>query len=143
MRARARRLEGAEGAMATAIEKLELAKKHLKKVQGAWNPPEWADLALYGFYCLEAAVDAAAIHHGVAVKAEHRDRVRAAETLHSKHGLPDIADLLRELNTLRKSEAYGDIEAPEMDPERIATEVEEYVEAVSNRIRSRRKDTDS
>jgi len=118
----------------TAAEKLQLAKKHLKRVQVAWDPPEWADLALYGFYCLEAAVDAAAIHHGIPVKAEHRLRVQAAETLHSKHGFPDIADLLRDLNTLRKSEAYGDVEAPEMDPERIAIEVEEYVEAVSGLI---------
>ncbi len=122
--------------MATAAEKVQLARKHLKKVQAAWDPPEWADLALYGFYCLEAAVDAAAIHHGIAAKAEHRSRVLAAETLHSKHGLPDIADLLRALNALRKSEAYGDEEAPEMDPERIATEVEEYVEAVSRLVRS-------
>jgi hypothetical protein len=35
---------------------------------------------------------------------------------------------------LRKSEAYGDVEAPEMDPEQIAAKVEEYVEAVSGLI---------
>lgn len=93
--------------MATAAEKLRLAKKHLRKVQVACYAPDWADLSLYGFYCLEAAVDAAAIYYGLEVGAQHWRRVETAEVLHSEHGLPNVTDLLRELNEVRKSEAYG------------------------------------
>lgn len=45
--------------MATVEEKLALANKHLAKVQVAWDPPNWLELSLFGFYALEAAVDAA------------------------------------------------------------------------------------
>jgi len=38
------------------------------------------------------------------------------------------------LNDARKSEAYGDIERPELDPEDIAIEIEEYVDAVERLI---------
>jgi hypothetical protein len=37
-------------------------------VRTAWDPPDWADLSFFGFYCLEAAVEAAAIHHSVRVR---------------------------------------------------------------------------
>ncbi|MCI0453339.1 MAG: hypothetical protein L0Z51_13340 [Candidatus Latescibacteria bacterium] len=40
------------------------------------------------------------------------------------------ADLLRDLNETRKSEAYGDVVAPTLDAEDVAREIEEYVEAV-------------
>ena len=43
--------------MQEAHEKLELARRHLGRVQAAWDPPDWADLSLYGFYALEAAVE--------------------------------------------------------------------------------------
>lgn len=97
--------------MASAAEKLELARRHLRRVEVAWDPPDWADLSLYGFYCLEAAVDAAAIHHSVESQAQHWSRVSAARVLTSNHALPDVADLLRDLNEARKSAAYGDVEA--------------------------------
>ena len=35
-----------------------------------------------------------------------------------------------DLNETRKSESYGDIEAPELDAEDTATRIENYVEAV-------------
>jgi len=42
-------------------KKLALARHHLKRVLSAWDDPtDWDDLSLYGFYCLEAAVEAAA-----------------------------------------------------------------------------------
>lgn len=109
--------------MATADHKLALSRKHLLKVEEAWELPDWADLSLYGLYCLEAAVDAATIHYGHPVQAQHWSRVDAAQWLHSKHGLPDIAELLRELNEARKSEAYGDVEAPELDAEEVANSI--------------------
>lgn len=117
--------------MASAAEKLELARKHLRRVEVAWDPPDWADLSLYGFYCLEAAVDAAAIYHGVEARATHPSRVSAARVLTSKHGLRDVSDLLRDLNEARKSAAYGDVEAPDLDAEDLVTTLQEYVEAVA------------
>jgi len=33
--------------------KLALARRHLERVQQAWDDPlDWDDLSLYGFYCL-------------------------------------------------------------------------------------------
>ena len=41
----------------TAAESLDLARRHLVKVQAAWDDPtDWADLSLYGFLCLEACI---------------------------------------------------------------------------------------
>ena len=54
--------------MATAQGKLELAEKHLERVQGAWDPPDWPQLSMFGFYALEAAVEAAALHYGLEVQ---------------------------------------------------------------------------
>ncbi len=117
--------------MPTALEKLHLARKHLRRVQVAWDPPEWADLSLYGFYSLEAAVDAAALHLKQPITAVHAQRVAVAKTLHTKWGLPDVAELLRDLNEVRKSEAYGDVAAPKLDAESVAGAIEEFVDAVS------------
>jgi len=117
--------------MPDANDKLELAKRHLERVQLAWDPPDWADLSLYGFYALEAAVEAASLHFGMAVNKNHYARVEAAQTLHLDCGLSDVSALLRDLNEARKSEAYGDVQAPELDAEDVASEVESYIETVS------------
>lgn len=117
--------------MSTAAEKLTLAQRHLERVQLAWDPPDWADLSLYGFYALEAAVEAACLHHGMKVRKTHWDRVQAAETLHDQQGLEDVSDLLRDLNETRKSEAYGDVEAPALDAEDVASQIELYIESVA------------
>ncbi len=48
--------------MPDAQTKLELARRHLKRVLAAWDDPtDWDDLSLYGFFCLEAAIEAAAL----------------------------------------------------------------------------------
>lgn len=122
--------------MGIADEKLALACKHLAKVQVAWlDPVDWADLSLYAFFALENAVVAAATHVGVPWKATHPDKVEAARILHSQQSLPEIAELLKELNELRKSESYGDISPPRSySAEEIATAVENYVEHVAQRI---------
>ena len=122
--------------MATAAEKLALARKHLEQARDAWDPPDWADLSFYGFYSLEAAVEAAAIHHGISVTRSHWSRVEAAEQLHKDHGLPDVAELLGDLNETRKSEAYGDVEAPELDAEDVISGIDTYVEAVDRLVGS-------
>lgn len=116
--------------MPTAQEKLELAQRHLERVQEAWDPPDWADLSFYGFYALEAAVEAASLHYGMNVQKAHWARVEAAKTLHRQHGLPDVSELLRDLNEARKSEAYGDVPAPELDAEHVASEIESFIDTV-------------
>lgn len=97
---------------------LVLARRHLDKVQTAWTEPtDWADLSLYGFYCLEAAVLAAEAHFGRTPPRTHVAKTSAAAALHSNHDLPDVTDLLRQLNEARKSEAYGDVARPDLDAE--------------------------
>ena len=117
--------------MSKKLEKLTLARRHLDRVQNAWDEPDWDDLSLYGFYCLEAAVEAAALNFGFSTSTKHWEKVDVALRLHKTKGLPDISDLLRKLNDARKAAAYGDIELPELDAEDTAAEIEEYVEAVA------------
>ena len=119
----------------TAEEMLKLAQSHLERVQAAWdNPVDWSDLALYGFYCLEAALGAACRHLGIDPTTKHWAKVDVAKEIATKHGVPDVSNLLSELNTARKAAAYGDTPWPELDPEDVATEIEEYVEAVQRLI---------
>jgi hypothetical protein len=115
----------------TAADQLALAKRHLQRVQAAWDPPEWLDLATFGFYALEAAVMAAATHVNLPAQRTHPGKVKAAGDLAAQHGLPDISQLLRDLNEARKSEAYGDVTFPTgLDAQAVAIAVEEYVDAV-------------
>ena len=90
-----------------------------------------ADLSLYGCYCLEDAVAAASRHVGMEFRARHPTKLEAARKLHDAHGLPDVSELLYNLNTARKVAVYGDIAAPEVDPAHVATTIEEYVDAVA------------
>lgn len=117
--------------IAKAGDELALARHHLKRVLGAWDDPtDWDDLSLYGFYCLEASVAAAAVRVGIGTSKKHWEKADVAGELHRKHGLPDIEQLLRDLNDARKSAAYGDIPAPELNAKDVASEIEAYVDAV-------------
>jgi hypothetical protein len=119
----------------TAEQQLELAKKHLLRVQEAWDPPKWDDLSLYGFYCLENAVTAAATHANITFKRTHPGKADAARQLARAHALPNVEDLLKDLNDARKSEAYGDVAAPELDAEDLVSQIKNYVEAVEALLR--------
>lgn len=115
-----------------AEKSLSYAKQHLKRVLAAWDDPtDWADLTIYGFYCLEAAIVAAASHIGLDFQRSHADKAEMARQLFQSHGLPDVADFLWDLNTARKASAYGDVDFPDLDAETVADKLEEYVEAVS------------
>lgn len=105
---------------------LDVARKHLAKVQIAWlDPIDWTDLAIFGFLTLENSVVAAAEAYGIPWQPTHPSKVEVAKALHSTHGLPDIADLLLTLGSARLSEAYGDVPMPEgLDAEGIALRVE-------------------
>lgn len=121
--------------MAAGSRKLRLARRHLDRVLSAWTEPtDWDDLSLYGFYCLEAAVEAAALHFGLRISKKHWEKVDVATELHEKKGLPDITDLLCDLNDARKAAAYGDVERPDLDAEDIASQIEQYVEAVAAHV---------
>src|SRR5437764_14807617 len=88
---------------------LKVAKKHLERVQDAWDPPDWSDLGTYGLYCLEALVRAAALKAGETPIRTHWGKADQARNLHQQSNLPDVEELLSALNTIRKAEAYGDI----------------------------------
>lgn len=119
----------------TAVESLEVARRHLSRVQASWeDPTDWDDLSLHGFYCLEACVVAAALHLGRQRPSNHRAKVEEARHLATSEGLADVGDLLVDLNTQRKHMGYGDT-APlddELDPETVATEIEHYFKAVES-----------
>jgi hypothetical protein len=120
---------------ARSIEKLALARRHLDRVLGAWEAPtDWDDLSLYGFYCLEAAVEAAAAHAGIKGSKRHWEKADVSGELHRSYGLPDVAQLLHDLNDARKSAAYGDVPAPDLKAENVASEIERYVEAVAQLV---------
>ena len=117
--------------MSSTVEKLALAQRHLERVQVAWDEPtDWDDLSLYGFYALEAAVDAACIRLGIRSPRMHSGRVDSAAQLALEHGLPDISELLRDLNDARKSVAYGDTELPDLDAETTANGIEGFIDDV-------------
>ena len=115
----------------TSIEKLNLAKKHLAKVQDAWDDPtDWDDLSLYGFYCLEAAVESAALHEKIATTRKHWEKAQLAQDLSKSTSLPDISALMTDMNSARKASGYGDIVPPALDAEDVATRIGEYVAMV-------------
>lgn len=121
--------------VATAADRsLQLARDHLQRVQDAWDPPDWANLSLYRFYCLEAAVVAAASHAGIDVRRTHVDKAAAAERLTTDHDLPDISGLLSDLNSARKAAAYGDADLPDLDAEDVVSAIEAYVAAVEELV---------
>ena len=121
--------------MPDAKAKLQLARRHLERVLAAWDvPTDWDDLSLYGFFCLEAAIEAAALQFSMKTSKKHWEKADIATELHKKHGLPDIDQLLRDLNDARKAAAYGDVPAPPLDPEDVASEIAQYVEAVAQLV---------
>lgn len=111
-----------------------MAQEQLAKVQVAWlDPTDWSDLTIYGMHAYENAVVAAAEALKISVKKTHWDKAEVADRLHKDHNLPDIADLLQELNELRKGFAYGELTIdPSMSAEDIAGAVEHYLDAVSD-----------
>jgi len=118
----------------TVAGSLKLAAKHLGKVQAARKAPDWADLAMYGLYCLEALVRAAILKtpRGQPDKT-HWGKVIQAKALSSTHSLPDIDGLMQLLNQARKAEAYDDEEFDESsyDADDVADQIKAYFDAVT------------
>lgn len=110
-----------------------IAQKHLKKVRAAWSEPDWSDLGTYGPYCIEALIRAAVLKNRDEPAKTHWAKVDQANKLHSVLGLPKIDELLRNLNQIRKAEAYGDsnFDRSKFDARSLATDIETYYSAVS------------
>ena len=123
-------------AMSSPRDRIELAKRELGKAQvAAIDPVDWLDVALYSFYALENAVAAGGDLEGISWKRTHDSKIEVAQELHQRLGLPDVSDLLRDLNELRKSESYGEIRPPvSRSAEDIVGEVEEYVGELERRL---------
>ena len=120
----------------TALEAFRLALRHLDRVLSACDEPtDWSDLSLYGFYCLEACVVAATLQLDGEAPRGHRTKERKARELSAKYGLPDVGDLLVDLNNMRKYQAYGDTEYPtNLRAEEIAVAIELYFDTVRDLI---------
>jgi hypothetical protein len=112
---------------------LKVAENHVERVGAAWDPPDWSDLGTYGLYCLEALIRAAALKAGDIPARTHWDKVKQAKTLTIRFKLPDIAELLQNLNDIRKAYAYGDsdVDETEYDAEDMADEIEDYFRKVT------------
>jgi len=112
---------------------IEVAEKHLARVKGALSPLDWSDLGTYGLYCLEALVRAASLKAGETPIRTHWGKADQARNLHQKNGLPDIEDVLNEMNVIRKAIAYGDSEFEESDHDAnsIVKSIEDYFDKVS------------
>lgn len=115
---------------------LEIARKHLRKVQDAWEAPDWDDLTTYGLYCLEACIRAAVLKNGDIPVRTHYGKVDQSNELALNHGFPNIEDLLKELNDGRKANAYGDavFDEDKHDAEDIAVRIEAYFAATENHV---------
>jgi hypothetical protein len=121
--------------MADAKAFLTRAESHLSRAHAAApHPTDWYDLTIYGFYCVEAAVMAAATHAQLSVARTHVAKAAAAETLARDRGLPDVSVLLPMLNAARKAAAYGDTTLPPLDPVRLVRELDRYVTAVRQMV---------
>src|SRR2546427_54744 len=87
--------------MPNPADKLRLARRHLERVQAAWDTPtDWDDLSIYGLYCLEAPVEAAATHVGLMTSKKHWEKADIAGELHKKHGFPTL-DNCSVISTMR------------------------------------------
>ena len=112
---------------------LGIAEQHFPRVQEARDQLDWTDLGTYGLYCLEALIRAAALKSGETPIRTHWGKADQAKNLHQKVGLPDVSDLLQDLNVMRKAMAYGDEEFDESDhdAEEIVRDIEDYLAKVS------------
>ena len=113
---------------------LKLADTHLQRVQSAsWESPEWIDIGTFGLYCLEALVKAVALKIDETTTPNHWEKVKQAKRYSDEYKLPDIADLMTDLNAIRKAHAYGDsyIDESRFNAQDIADKIQNYFDRVS------------
>jgi hypothetical protein len=95
------------------------------------EPEDWADISTYGLYALENATVAAAERLGLPWERNHWAKASLAERLAEEHHVPAVGQLMRDLNSARKSEAYGEPTVPiDWSAEDVAIRIEEYLTSV-------------
>ena len=109
---------------------LERAKEHFERASE--DPQDADEVFVWSFYALENAVVAAAFNAGEEFAKNHWSKAAAARKLSQKHNLSDVSGLLADLNEARKGTAYGDVDAPEIEPEEVLEQVGNYIEAVED-----------
>ena len=113
---------------------LSRATSQLEKVQ---NAADAEDAVMWAFYAYENCVVALAEMHNRDWERNHYSKARLARVLFAD-GLTtrDVGDELEELNRLRKDVAYGEPgrELEEKDLEMLASQLEEFVEAVQESL---------
>lgn len=89
-------------------------------------------------YAVEAAIRAAALQLSHDLKKTHWDKAEYAKRLTTEYKLPDVSELVADLNRGRKAVGYGDDEIPDElgDAEVIAIRIEEFIDAVEAFIES-------
>lgn len=115
---------------------MRLAEEQLARVQvAALDPVDWADVSTYGLYSLENATVAAAESLGLPWERNHWNKASLAERLAREHQLPAVGGLMRDLNSLRKSEAYGEAKVTiSWSAEDVASTIEEYLAAARDLV---------
>lgn len=111
--------------------KVEVAREHLSKAQEEAGAGDLRDAVQWSFASLEAAIDALAERHGIAIDEKHWRRSEAATELSEKGVLPkDLSGLHRLLNEERKAMFYEgeDPELGELSIEDVLIDVETAVE---------------
>lgn len=111
--------------------KVEVAREHLSKAQEEAGAGDLRDAVQWSFASLEAAIDALAERHGIAIDEKHWRRSEAATELSAKGVLPkDLSGLHRLLNEERKAMFYEgeDPELGEHSIEDVLNDVETAVE---------------
>lgn len=114
----------------TPKPKVEVAREHLTKAQEEADGGDLRDAVQWAFASLEAAIDALAEPHGIAIDEKHWKRTAAASELHERGVLPkDLSGLHRELNHLRKGVFYEgeDLDADEIEIEDTLADIETAV----------------
>jgi hypothetical protein len=110
--------------------KVEVAREHLSKAQEEAAAGDLRDAVQWSFASLEAAIDALAQRHGIAVEEQHWRRRDAARELRTKGILPkDLSELHQLLNEERKAMFYEgeDPDLGELSIQDVLVEVETAV----------------
>jgi len=118
--------------------KVDIARVHLTKAQADAAEGDLRDALQWSFASLEAAIDALASAHGIAIDQQHWKRRDAAKTLHEQGVLPkDLSGLHGRLNEERQAVFYDGAEpTPEdVDIDSILADVEQAVVAAEEEAR--------
>jgi hypothetical protein len=110
--------------------KVVVAREHLTKARQETDGGDLRDAVQWAFASLEAAIDALAEPHGIAIDEKHWKRTAAAKELHERGVLSkDLSELHQDLNHLRKGVFYEgeDLDADEIEIEDTLSDIEAAV----------------